>query len=415
MRRVILTIGLLILLFNFANLSFAATTQVDALIEKLVEKGILDRQEAIALKAEVIEDEKVVRQEALKESLPKWIQNTKLKGDFRLRYQYEKRNGDVTARNRARYRYRLGIISKIVDPIEVGFGLASGGDDPRSTNQTFQDTFSSKSVRIDYAYAAWMPIKYATIIGGKMQNPIYTTSDLLWDGDITPEGVAGKVNYPVLPDLNLFMNTGFFVIDEISGRSSDPVMFMVQPGFDWKITENVNWKTALASYIFANVKGHTLDWSAGTNTRRNGTLKYDYYPLTLSTKLGISNPLDDMNIPYIDIPYLGGFAEFVVNPAVDNGNFGFLCGGQLGHAKVSKKGQWAVKGLYRYLQRDAWLDTFPDSDAYSGSTDIHGPEVIAEYALLDNWILAFDYYWTERLSNPGHPENLFQVDLNYKF
>ena len=72
---------------------FATTTQVDALIEKLVEKGILDRQESIKLKSEIAEDEKIVREEGLKQSLPAWVREMKLKGDFRLRYQYEKKKG----------------------------------------------------------------------------------------------------------------------------------------------------------------------------------------------------------------------------------------------------------------------------------------------------------------------------------
>ena len=84
--------------------------------------------------------------------VPQWVKNLKIKQDIRLRYQKEVRDSDVKHRHRARVRYRLAVISNPFEDIEVGLGLATGSSDPRSTNQTFQDTFSSKGINLDLAY-----------------------------------------------------------------------------------------------------------------------------------------------------------------------------------------------------------------------------------------------------------------------
>ena len=49
---------------------FAQTTQVDALLEKLMEKGILTKAEVRSLKSEIVEDTNSIRQEQLKSELP---------------------------------------------------------------------------------------------------------------------------------------------------------------------------------------------------------------------------------------------------------------------------------------------------------------------------------------------------------
>ena len=63
----------------------------------------------------------------LASALPAWVKNTTLKGDFRLRYQYTDREDGTVNRNRGRYRLRLGVVTKVNEKVDVGFGLATGG------------------------------------------------------------------------------------------------------------------------------------------------------------------------------------------------------------------------------------------------------------------------------------------------
>jgi hypothetical protein len=112
-------------------------------------------------------------------------------------------------------------------------------------------------VKIDYAFAQWQPIDWFRITGGKMQNPLWRPSDLLWDTDITPEGVSAQFPFKISKAVELFLNTGYFIIDEQSS-TADPYMFVVQPGVNWNITESVSAARCRVLRI-GDVQGSTLD------------------------------------------------------------------------------------------------------------------------------------------------------------
>ncbi|MFA5437186.1 MAG: putative porin, partial [Candidatus Omnitrophota bacterium] len=102
-------IGLIISLFT-AGVSFAG--EIDLLLEKLVDKGVLTGAEAQQVKYETQEQVKKEIATGKSESLPAWIQNIKLKGDLRLRYQYkhEKATNDYNKDTHlGRVRARLGL------------------------------------------------------------------------------------------------------------------------------------------------------------------------------------------------------------------------------------------------------------------------------------------------------------------
>jgi hypothetical protein len=400
----------------FTNLVFAG--EVDVLIDKLVEKGILTKAEAQQVATEAKEE---ARKESIKGSyaaLPAWVQNLKLKGDLRLRYQWEDKSSatsSVADRHRARYRFRLGLESKVNDKLTVAAGLATGSSDPRSTNQSMNNTFDTPDIRLDYAYAEWSATPWMTLRGGKVKSikkEIFRPSDLLWDSDIHPEGLtialskdAGKANF--------FANTAFWVLDESKTDSSDPVMWVVQPGFKTKLSDNLKLTAAVAGYFFDNVKGATLEHSAGSNTLENGVLKYNYNSVSPSVKLDIKQPF---NIAALDKMSL--FGDFVYNPDPSDKNQGWLAGVKFkmaGPLKIFGK-KWDLKYMYRHLEKDAWLDTFPDSDAQGGATDVKGHEIAVSYPLGKNTSLELDYYLVKNIdAADSQRRHLLQVDWKMKF
>lgn len=421
---------LLILTVTVVPLLFLAGTaragEVDILVQKLVEKGILTPGEAQQVVAETKEEVRKDLAKGASTSVPQWVQNIKMKGDLRLRYQGEHRdidkslnNGEKLVRNRFRFRLRAGVDAKVLDNMNVAFGLASGSDgDPRSTNQTFQDSFAKKPVWIDYAYAQWTPMKELALTGGRMKNPFWTTSDNLWDGDINPEGVALQANYKPVPNVTLFLNTAGFVIDELGITSAGPWMIGLQPGFDWYfIPDKADAKFAFSWYNTFDEFGKIPDWSAGTNTRRTGAtgLKYEYRPVVLDGALNFREPFS--GIAYLGdyIHYVSVFANGVVNPQPATQRLGGLIGFAVGDEKVSKRGQWQAMARYEYLSRDAWLDYLPDSDTYNGSTNVKGPKVKLEVGLMDNVTFAASYFHTNFIIGPSRPQDLVQCDLNWKF
>jgi hypothetical protein len=122
-----------------------------------------------------------------------WADRVKLDGDFRYRYERIDVEGSDT-RSRNRIRARTNITAEVADNIDVGFGLATGGDDPVSSNQTLGGGGSSKSIALNLAYVDWEATDGLHLFAGKFKNPLTKAGGqpLLWDGDWTPEGLALK-------------------------------------------------------------------------------------------------------------------------------------------------------------------------------------------------------------------------------
>jgi hypothetical protein len=404
----------------------AMAGEVDILVEKLVKHGVLSRDDAREILKETKVEAEKERQEtiaATKEALmtgedakimianalPSFITNTTFKGDLRLRYQYSDRDNGRKNRNRGRYRFRLGMETKVNDKVDVGFGIASGGDDPRSTNQTMGDSFSTPDIRLNLAYATYTPFDWLTLVGGKFKNPLWTPNGWLWDGDINPEGVSLSMNRKV-GGVELFINNGFWILDEKSSSSRDPAMVVVQPGFNAKLGENAYVTGAVGYYNFINVKDSELDFSSETNTRNpDDTYKYDPDALVVSAELGTKNTGIDF------IPYAAVYGDYVKAFDPDSKDTGYMGGVKFGHEKAKALGQWTLALYYQRLEKDAWLDILPDSDAYDGETNNKGFVAKLDVGLMKNVSLSSAWYQTERISGSSDDEDVVQVDLNFKF
>ena len=390
----------------------AYTSEIDILVRKLVEKRILTEEEAREVLAEAQKEIKK-KEDVESTRVPEWVRNTKIKGDFRLRYQWEDKTGSPD-RSRGRYRFRLGMESKVKERMQISAGFATGGNDARSTNQTMEGGFSTPDVRLDYAYVELKPYTWVTVKAGKIKGIkklIFRPSDLLWDSDINPEGISILLRKEEENRYGLFMNAGFWVLDESGSDPSDPYMLVIQPGFKYRFNETSYIKLAVAGYIFDNVKGTLLtngaDNSGKYNTLENGVLKYDYTSISPSFEWGVKNFFGGL-------PYLGIWGDYIYNPDPPSENRGFLLGIKLGDKEVKDFKDWQVKYMYRKLEKDAWLDIFPDSDAYSGHTDTQGHELAFTFGLSRHITLGMDYYYMERIKGKGRKQVL-QIDWNVKF
>ena len=397
-------------------ISSATAGEIDGLVNKLVEKGTLTGIEGREILTAAQEEQKSQISKGTHPVLPKWLQTFKMKGDFRFRYQYEEKDGSVE-RERERLRIRLGVESKVADSIKIVTGLATGATDPRSTNQTMENNFEPKNINFDYAFADVTLHEWVNLNLGKMKNPLWSAGDLLWDTDINPEGLAIMASIPAMDSMKVFLNTSYFVLDEVSTSKDDPYMYAFQPGIDWNITEQINLKAALTGYFYDNVKGAMMEKTAGTNSgiskdKTSGAFKggyaYDYDSYAFDIEFGVNEICDPL-------PYAGIFGEYLENFDPSDDNRGYLAGLKLGAKNVKDQGQWQLSGAYRKLEKDACLDIFPDSDFYGGKTNVKGYELILAYGLFTNTQLNLDYYKTENLSGTIVKEDLYQFDLNFKF
>lgn len=417
MKKYFILLGVLLITLFFSRSSFASTTQVDALIEKLIEKNILTVEEGRDLKGEIAADEKTSKEGGLTQGLPSWVQDMKLKGDFRVRHEYSKRNDSTDQeRNRGRIRYRLGIETKVNDKVKVGAGLASDGGTPRSTNRTFTDAFAKASVNLDYAYAEYTPFEYLTLQGGKMPKmPFWEPADLLWDTDLTPEGAAAILNYKVNDSTSIFGTIAPLVLDEITTDTSDPFLLVAQGGLGFKYGEKADAMVAATWYAFENGGKELLDSrsSPATNTVTGGRYDFSYDSIEIGTELGWNDPLS--NLLPVTVHRVALIGQFIHNPDPSDDNNGWLAGAYFGDKKVGGQGQWKVTGAYRYLGKDAWYDSFPDGDFYGGATDVRGFKGALEIGLAKNVSFGINYYQTERIIAAKAQEVVIQSDLNFKF
>lgn len=438
----------------------------DALIDKLVTKGVLTVDEANDLRNE--SDKGFNSAYQVKSGLPDWVTSMRIGGDFRTRYEdFTSDDPRWSDRHRFRYRIRPSIVATIKDNFEVGLRLTSGeasgsfGGDPISGNTTFQDNASKKFVYIDLAYAKWTAVNNATfstvLTAGKMENP-FVFSDMVFDGDYTPEGFAQQFGFNINSEHSLKLNLGEFVLDEISQSggglraSRDPYMLGAQLRLEsiWNkhITTslgigilNITANEALSEtpagapirVVDANGVTQTIPGAAASSTVPNvnagntrngaGLLVNDYNPYIADAALTYT--LDKFPMYNAAFP-IRLAAEYMNNPAADEQNEAYAIGITFG--KSGKKGLWEVSYRWKHLEADSWFEEVVDSDfgtvspgngRYFAGTNVEGHIFKASYSPFDSLTFGVTYFLAEQISGVPrtYDENMgrLQVDAVWKF
>jgi hypothetical protein len=461
---------------GLASLTLGSTAyaqSADALIDKLVAKGVLTAEEAQALRAEA--DAGFTKAYQAKSGMPNWVTSFKLNGDFRGRFEgFYAGDPSFVDRNRFRYRLRFGATAVMLDNIEVGLRLTSSeaasgggsGGDPISGNTTFQDNGSKKFVFIDLAYGKWAAIKTptfsSTAIIGKMENP-FVFSDMVFDGDYTPEGIALQFAYNLTPNHAIKLIGAGFALDEIGNNSRDPYLVGAQLRWD------ARWSSKIQSSAGAALLNIMSEERLGASTA-NATISVDgsgnfvtNAPVTTwtvpnqnggNTRGGapgfnlVNNftPLvGDASVTYWleEFPmYRGAFpiklaGEYMYNfPGPSDANKAYSLGVTFG--KAGRKGLWEVGYRWKELESDAWYEELVDSDfgsfyrassgnrtaggtvpGYIPGTNIRGHIVKASYSPYDSWALNVTWFRTETINEVPvgsyrHMHRL-QVDTVWKF
>jgi len=434
-----------------ATLVTLGTTQAhaqsaDALIDKLVAKGILTTKEAEDLRDE--SDKNFTTAFQTKMGMPDWVTGYKLSGDFRGRFeQYSSYNAAMEDRTRIRYRLRFGLTMNMLDNLEAGFRLGSGDvakgyttATPLSNSSTFQDNFTKKDVFIDTAYGKWTAVNSggwllsATV--GKMDIP-FSFTPMVLDQDLTPEGAVIQSAWNINDNQSLSLNAGAFVLDEESTSVHDPFMYGGQ--FLWK----AKWSDKLATTLgvggfnivnqdqlnTANVplinQGNTRTITSAPITGVDlYSLQYSYAPVILDASTTYT--LDSFPLYNGTFP-IKASAEFMQNLAVSDKNQGFWVGVTFG--KSGTKKTWDISYRYERLEADAWYDQLVDDDngafypgdrltgtspaipfGYYGGTNIKGHLVKFDYSVSDSVTFTVTCYINDLISRDGLQPNALVPD-----
>jgi len=405
---------------GLAALAFAGgalAQSSDALIDKLVDKGILTVKEANQLREEA--DKGFNRSYSVKSGMPDWVTTFKINGDLRGRYDQTSLDNGQTARNydtyvsikdreRFRYRLRVSMVASMTNNTEVGARFGSGdynstlnGGSPVSGNSTMGADDSRKLMFIDQAYAKWTPIKGFDFTMGKMASQFWTTP-MVMSPDYNPEGLQEKYTYNAGASNTVSVTAGQFVVDEnnYALSSMDPYLLMEQIDWAGKWTQKFSTRLGVATYAIANQESisPSLEQAIGTynngspaagspSVAPDGTL---LYPQTFTPVIGRAEAtyaLETFPLYQGEFPVVLGL-EYVNNPSADGQftytetikgktvtktapqgynsrqNEAYSVGVTFGSAKTT--GNWQVGYAYKCIQAAAlWRGIMDDNFGYA--------------------------------------------------
>ncbi len=420
--------------------------------------------EAAGPAAVMTEKEFAERLEGATGGASKWLKDLKFSGDYRLRYDaFHYTSGspaETDDRNRFRMRLRFGFEKKFGDDMKVGFALASGeggaagsnglNTDPTSTNTTFDNNFNFKAIWIDKAWASYAPsflkdlgiLEKAEITAGKMANPFEKgSSDMVWDRDVRPEGIAEKLQFKLLKtdalDLKGHATFGQYVLDEDITAGGDANLFAYQVGlnpvFDAPFLEKpADLLQAFSFYDYSNY-ARKNNFLIGASSLARGNPNADNLTTELDAgKFRVMESYTELTVRPFDLPTRFHFdlAGNISNQAASNPLTGstvkhspdtdvaYGLGVKLGSA--AKKGEWEAGYEYKHIGANAVAGGFADADFGDGYAGKRGSVIRMGYGLTDNLTLNSALYFVNNL-NTGtagildQEQRKFQVDLSWKF
>jgi hypothetical protein len=412
------------------------------------------------LRDEIARDIKI---DAHTASVPDWTKRIRFGGDMRMRHQseyYDQNNANnivqyddpnqfvntTEDRTRERYRIRVGAKVKVNEQMEGEFRLATGNDDdPVSTNDTLGDTFNKDTVTLDLGYVRWKPLAESLWTGnlavtiGRMPNPFFST-DLVWDKDVNPEGAAMNLMIPMGPRFKGHLAAAAFSIQELEWSQQDKWLFGGQAGLEYSPRTTFNAQIYASYYDYHNVEGEVDplgNYYTAPKFKQNGNKTYNINPyatdlddleLALLMDYNQFNLTGMVDVGIFEPIHVVVLADYVQNVGYDENDIyertgyhveeqttGYQYGIAVGYPTVQELWDWRVSLFYKYLESDAVLDAFTDSDFHGGGTNAKGWILGGDLGVYKNTWLAARWFSTTEIDGPPWTIDTLQLDLNVKF
>lgn len=288
----------------------------------------------------------------------------KISGDLRIRGQADNSDNDGSNRSSSQLRGRLGATYKFNDRITLGARLVTGdSDDPNSTDVQLSNWLDDLEVSLDQAYMQF-DVNNLKIYAGKIPQPFIRT-DLVWDGDVNPQGV-GTVYRKAFGNGGAFRaNHLFFIVDE-RAAGSDSTMLGAQ--FGYESPAYGSWKyDAAAAYYHYNL-GSIVGADAGdfrSNLRNpDGSFLSDFH--LANAIVGVSHTGFGEQWP---VRIVGDYVKNL--GAATDADTGYGIDFMLGRG--SKPGDWRFTYGYSMTEADAVLAAFShDNIGIATNYRLHG-------------------------------------------
>ncbi|TPW20695.1 MAG: hypothetical protein FD126_1425 [Elusimicrobia bacterium] len=345
-------------------------------------------------------------------------------GDVRLRQEYfDKTTRGMIDRSRQRFRLRLATEAELPENVKVKLRFASGTGEQTSTNQSLDNASSQKAFWIDRAYLEWKPVKWARLQGGRQANPLWTTytSDVVWDDDLNPEGFGQSFEALMPGNMRLFANSLQMIGDEDDTSTADQWLLSNQVGADFLIGES-RWKSALAYHHFENSRINSLSQVAVAEGNRR--IAAGPSAGALANNFGVVEFTTELLFPVFDTTLTPG-GTYIKNFAAQHqqrvghrlGDTGYQVGARLGKAAAEKT--WEAAYYYKWVEVDATLADFADSDFGDGGVNRQGHIGWVAYNPREWLQIKFKSFFTRVINDAEPPNrdhiNRYQLDLSVKF
>ena len=361
---------------------------------------------------------------------------------------------DNETRVRFRGRVHLGLEDEVTDSVTAGIRLATGNTtDLVSETQTvdgsasYQFGLDELFIRVDERNSQRFP--YLTAEVGRFQNPYETPTNLIFHNDLTFTGAAATYRLGLgdgSPDQSdVFLTVGGQPLQEIQFSPQDKWLFAGEIGTNLRWGEAQHLRVAGAFYDYFNVTGRfnpvgspgLYNYTAPQFMRYGNTVfdiangadpTSNLFAYASKFRLANANATYAIGLGRYQLSWtLDGVKNFGYNyndiiartgvaPASVRRNLGGQTEVAFGYPTVLDRGSWKATVGYRYLQGDAVMDAYTDSDFhYFGGTNARGYYVVLDYALASRLWTRLRYLSANEIDGPAFGVDTIQLDLGTRF
>lgn len=375
-------------------------------------------------------------------------------------------------RQRLRMRLRFGFEAAITDRLATRFRFATSSS-PVSRNVDFGQSFDNLNLTLERAfmryfadYGAWGDLR---LLAGKYEVP-FDRTEMVWDNDVNLTGLTavygntfgggviglsgertGMLGPVGVNRLQLALGAYALDLDEIAfddGESNDKWVLGLQLLYERRLSEKAAMSLSGSVFDYRNTRGifnpvagdTTTEWSAPDFVQK-GNSKYlisaindpnaDPFVFGLATDYTLVNFIGRTRLYHFDPFVVDLTAAYVKNIAYDRSDIeqvagllinadneldqrdqGYELSAYAGHPEVSGWGTWRVGGRYVYLEGDAVLDAYTNSNFQLGGTNYSGWQADVWFGVTRNSFARLRYFSTNEVT--GVPLGIDVLLLDYQ-
>ncbi len=272
-------------------------------------------------------------------------------------------------------------------------GLATRGPTPASLDRRLDEGRADPRLGLRLAAARWMPAGElrCSLTLGRMEPPWIAVSDLLWDADLTPDGVAFRGDTAPGEWAGLTRG-GAFVVRAGDGADA-PRLHALQAA--------LLHRTGKQTHQLAGVSGFLADPAAPWPPAAGGASSPEEDLVTgeVFGEIGI-----DLYYPLVL------FGQYARQAEAE----GWLTGATLGRARAIHSLELSY--TYRRIERGLFPEAWVSSDLGGGGTAQCGHVVTLTYQLARDWQLALGWMDSRPLEGrEAPPERRLRCEARWRF